>query len=205
MNDRQLDRGRKRLAAASSTRSAVVSCGRFACRCSTESSCRSTTISSSLNASERRRSNTPEAASGTTNTRTTRTRTNSSESAGRADDSTADTRTRRREPSDAPFRGWAFLGARIESVAEVAASVDNPDSVDFGPTAAANLESMRCRGGTNSEFLRSSFGLQSLSGVGLTTASRRSRSRSPERTVAMRASVSYDVLSAVIWLNPKRW
>jgi hypothetical protein len=42
--------------------------------------------------------------------------------------------------------GRAFLRARIEWVAEVAASVDNPDPVDFGPTAAANLESVRWRG-----------------------------------------------------------
>jgi hypothetical protein len=60
--------------------------------------------------------------------------------------------------------GRAFLGARIEWVAEVGASVDDPDPVDFGPTAAANLESVRWRG-TNCEFLRSSFSLQSLSGV----------------------------------------
>ena len=42
--------------------------------------------------------------------------------------------------------GRAFLGARIEWVAEIAASVDDPDPVDFGPTAAANLERVRWRG-----------------------------------------------------------
>ena len=42
--------------------------------------------------------------------------------------------------------GRAFLGARVEWVAEVAASVDDPDPVDFGPTAAANLERVRWRG-----------------------------------------------------------
>jgi hypothetical protein len=44
--------------------------------------------------------------------------------------------------------GRAFLGARVEWVAEVASSVDDPDPVDFGPTAAANLESVRWRGRT---------------------------------------------------------
>ncbi len=42
--------------------------------------------------------------------------------------------------------GRAFLGARVEWVAEVASSVDDPDPVDFGPTAAANLERVRWRG-----------------------------------------------------------
>jgi hypothetical protein len=42
--------------------------------------------------------------------------------------------------------GRAFLGARIEWVAQVASAVDDPDPVDFGPTAAANLESVRWRG-----------------------------------------------------------
>ena len=55
-NDRQLDRGNSRLAAVSKTRSVIASCGRRVCRRSTESSCRSTTISTSLNPSERRQS-----------------------------------------------------------------------------------------------------------------------------------------------------
>jgi len=42
--------------------------------------------------------------------------------------------------------GRAFLGARVEWVAEVASSVDDPDPVDFGPVAAANLERLRWRG-----------------------------------------------------------
>jgi hypothetical protein len=42
--------------------------------------------------------------------------------------------------------GRAFLGARVEWVAEVAPSVDEPHPVDFGPTAAANLETVRWRG-----------------------------------------------------------
>ena len=42
--------------------------------------------------------------------------------------------------------GRAFLGARVEWVADVAASVDDPHPVDFGPTAAANLERVRWRG-----------------------------------------------------------
>lgn len=42
--------------------------------------------------------------------------------------------------------GRAFLGARVEWVAEVASSVDDPHPVDFGPTAAANLESVVWRG-----------------------------------------------------------
>jgi hypothetical protein len=42
--------------------------------------------------------------------------------------------------------GRAFLGARVEWVAEVASSVDDPDPVDFGSTAAANLERVRWRG-----------------------------------------------------------
>jgi hypothetical protein len=42
--------------------------------------------------------------------------------------------------------GRAFLGARIEWVAEVAPSVDDPEPVDFGPTAASNLETVRWRG-----------------------------------------------------------
>jgi hypothetical protein len=41
--------------------------------------------------------------------------------------------------------GRAFLGARIEWVAEVAPSVDEPDPVDFGPVAAASLERVRWR------------------------------------------------------------
>jgi hypothetical protein len=42
--------------------------------------------------------------------------------------------------------GRAFLGARVEWVADVAFSVDDPDPVDFGPTAAASLERVRWRG-----------------------------------------------------------
>jgi hypothetical protein len=42
--------------------------------------------------------------------------------------------------------GRAFLAARVELVAEVAPSVDEPDPVDFGPVAAANLERVRWRG-----------------------------------------------------------
>jgi hypothetical protein len=42
--------------------------------------------------------------------------------------------------------GRAFLGARVEWVAEVASSVDDPDPVDFGPTAAASLERVHWRG-----------------------------------------------------------
>jgi hypothetical protein len=42
--------------------------------------------------------------------------------------------------------GRAFLGARVEWVADVASSVDEPDPVDFGPVAAANLEGVRWRG-----------------------------------------------------------
>ena len=57
-SDRQRDRGNNRLAAARKTRSVIVSCGRLVCRRSTESSCRSTTISSSLKSCERGRRNT---------------------------------------------------------------------------------------------------------------------------------------------------
>jgi hypothetical protein len=42
--------------------------------------------------------------------------------------------------------GRAFLGARVEWVAEVAPSVDDPNPADFGPVAAANLERVRWRG-----------------------------------------------------------
>lgn len=42
--------------------------------------------------------------------------------------------------------GRAFLGARVEWVADVESSVDEPDPGDFGPTAAANLETVRWRG-----------------------------------------------------------
>jgi hypothetical protein len=42
--------------------------------------------------------------------------------------------------------GRAFLGARVEWVAEVVSSVDDPDPVDFGPTAAAGLQRVRWRG-----------------------------------------------------------
>jgi hypothetical protein len=42
--------------------------------------------------------------------------------------------------------GRAFLGARVEWVAEVAPSVDDPDPADFGPVAAANLERVGWRG-----------------------------------------------------------
>ena len=42
--------------------------------------------------------------------------------------------------------GRAFLGARVEWVAEVASSVDEPDPVDFGPLAAASLERVRWHG-----------------------------------------------------------
>jgi hypothetical protein len=42
--------------------------------------------------------------------------------------------------------GRAFVGARVEWVAEVADSVDDPEPTDFGPTAAANLEIVRWRG-----------------------------------------------------------
>jgi hypothetical protein len=57
-NERQLDRGSSRLAAARRTRSADDNLGRSACRRRTASSCRSTTISSSLKSSERGRSDT---------------------------------------------------------------------------------------------------------------------------------------------------
>src|SRR5207244_298115 len=57
-NDCQRERGNNRLAAVRKTRSVVVSCGRCACRRSTASSCRSTTISSSLKSCERGRSKT---------------------------------------------------------------------------------------------------------------------------------------------------
>jgi hypothetical protein len=42
--------------------------------------------------------------------------------------------------------GRAFLHARIEWIAEVEPSVDDPEAVDFGPAAAARLESVRWRG-----------------------------------------------------------
>ncbi|MDQ3894040.1 MAG: hypothetical protein M3292_05155 [Actinomycetota bacterium] len=42
--------------------------------------------------------------------------------------------------------GRAFLGARVEWVAEVAPVVDDPDPVDFGPTAGARLERVHWRG-----------------------------------------------------------
>jgi hypothetical protein len=42
--------------------------------------------------------------------------------------------------------GRAFLGARVEWVAEVAPSVDEPDPVDFGPVAGASLERISWRG-----------------------------------------------------------
>jgi hypothetical protein len=58
--------------------------------------------------------------------------------------------------------GRAFLGARVEWVAEVASSVDDPDPVDFGPTAAA--DSSEFAGvGTSSGFPHSSFSSRSLS------------------------------------------
>jgi hypothetical protein len=51
-----------------------------------------------------------------------------------------------REGWSARWWGRAFLGARVEWVADVACSVDDPDPVDFGPTAAAGLETVRWRG-----------------------------------------------------------
>jgi hypothetical protein len=39
--------------------------------------------------------------------------------------------------------GRAFLGARVEWVGDVDASVDDPEPVDFGPVAAANLNTVR--------------------------------------------------------------
>jgi hypothetical protein len=82
-NDRQLDRGNSRLAAAKKTRSLIASCGRLVCRRSTDSSCRNTTISSSLKPSERRQSDTTlQTSSGTPGSRATRTRTSSSEFSG---------------------------------------------------------------------------------------------------------------------------
>jgi hypothetical protein len=42
--------------------------------------------------------------------------------------------------------GRAFLGARVEWVADVTPSVDDPDPVDFGPVAAASLERVTWRG-----------------------------------------------------------
>jgi hypothetical protein len=42
--------------------------------------------------------------------------------------------------------GRAFFGARVEWVGEVASSVDDPDPVDFGPVAGANLERLSWRG-----------------------------------------------------------
>jgi hypothetical protein len=42
--------------------------------------------------------------------------------------------------------GRAFLGARVEWVADVSPSVDDPYPVDFGPVAAANLERVSWRG-----------------------------------------------------------
>jgi hypothetical protein len=56
--DRQLDLDNSRLAAARSRRSVIVNCGRCVCRRNTESSCRSTTISSSLKSRERGHRNT---------------------------------------------------------------------------------------------------------------------------------------------------
>ena len=44
--------------------------------------------------------------------------------------------------------GRAFLDARVEWVADVAPSVDKPEPVDFGPTAAASLVAIRWRGHT---------------------------------------------------------
>ena len=42
--------------------------------------------------------------------------------------------------------GRAFLGARVEWVAEVASWVDDPEPADFGPAAAAGLETVSWRG-----------------------------------------------------------
>jgi hypothetical protein len=81
-NDRQLDRGNSRLAAVSKTRSVIVSCGRLVCRRSTESSCRNTTISSSLNPSERRRRDTTRNKHRNARYQSDQNKTNSSESAG---------------------------------------------------------------------------------------------------------------------------
>ena len=77
----------------------AVSCGRRVCRRSTESSCRSTTLSSSLKSCERGRSDTIWSKQVTPGSRATKTRTNSSRSARRAHDSTADTRVPDAEPS----------------------------------------------------------------------------------------------------------
>src|SRR5690349_4146300 len=58
MNDFHCDLGSSRLAAAKNARSAELSWGRSTCRRRTVSSCRSTTISSSLNSLERGRRST---------------------------------------------------------------------------------------------------------------------------------------------------
>jgi hypothetical protein len=42
--------------------------------------------------------------------------------------------------------GRAFLGARVEWVGDVSSSVDHPEPVDFGPTAADSLQRVRWRG-----------------------------------------------------------
>lgn len=52
-----------------------------------------------------------------------------------------------------PVEGWicewwgrAFLGARVEWIGDVLVEVDDPEPVDFGPTAASSLETIEWRG-----------------------------------------------------------
>jgi hypothetical protein len=74
-NDGQRERDNNQLAAARKTRSVVVSRARWVCRRSTASSCRRTTISSSLKSCERGRSKTSCSRQGQAGSRASRTRT----------------------------------------------------------------------------------------------------------------------------------
>jgi hypothetical protein len=87
-NDGRLDHGNSRLAAARKTRSVIVSCGRLIWRRSTESSCRSTTISSSLKSCERERRKRSCSTQRTKRYKSDQDMNHSSESAGPAHDST---------------------------------------------------------------------------------------------------------------------
>jgi len=97
-NERQPDRGSSRLAAARNTRSADFRSARPLCRRSTASSWRSSTISSSLNSSERKRNAAAAEGVRARRSRTTRT-TQLLQDAERANDSPSQTRARRPEPS----------------------------------------------------------------------------------------------------------
>jgi hypothetical protein len=98
-NDGQRERGDNRLAAARQTRSVVVSRARCVCRRSIASSCRRTTISSSLKSWERGRSKTSCSRQRTSRQQSEQNKNNSSESAGRAHESTTHPHGPEPEPS----------------------------------------------------------------------------------------------------------